>query len=129
VIDGTVIHSVISPGVRVESGALVRDSVVMNDSIIRAGAVVDRCILDKDIEIGAGAQVGVGDNTTPNLLEPSNLNTGITIVGKEAHVPAGAIIGRNCRIDANTMPNDYNQLQVPCGATISKRGVMKSKSK
>ena len=121
VIEGTVIHSVLSPGVRVESGAVVRDSVVMTDTIIRTGAVVDRCVLDKEIEIGAGAQVGAGDMMTPNLLEPANLNTGITIAGKQAHIPAGAIIGRNCRIDAATTPADYDQLQVPSGATISKR--------
>jgi glucose-1-phosphate adenylyltransferase len=119
VIDGTVIHSVLSPGVCVEPGAVVRDSVIMDDTIIRAGAVIDRCILDKEIEIGAGTQVGAGDDMTPNLLEPGNLNTGITIVGKRARVPAGAIIGRNCRIDANTTPKDYDQLQVPSGAAIS----------
>jgi glucose-1-phosphate adenylyltransferase len=119
VIDGTVIHSVLSPGVCVEPGAVVRDSVIMDDTIIRAGAVIDRCILDKEIEIGAGTQVGAGDDMTPNLLEPGNLNTGITIIGKRARVPAGAIIGRNCRIDANTTPKDYDQLQVPSGAAIS----------
>jgi glucose-1-phosphate adenylyltransferase len=119
VIDGTVIHSVLSPGVCVEPGAVVRDSVIMDDTIIRAGAVIDRCILDKEIEIGAGTQVGAGDDMTPNLLEPGNLNTGITIVGKRARVPAGAIVGRNCRIDANTTPKDYDQLQVPSGAAIS----------
>jgi glucose-1-phosphate adenylyltransferase len=121
VIQGTVIHSVLSPGVCVEQGAVVRDSVIMNDTIIRAGAVIDRCVLDKEIEIGAGTQVGAGDDMTPNLLEPGNINTGITIVGKRARVPAGAIIGRNCRIDANTTPKDYDQQQVPSGATISQR--------
>ena len=121
VIDGTVIHSVLSPGVCVEPGAVVRDSVIMDDTIIRAGALIDRCVLDKDIEIGAGTQVGVGEDMTPNLLEPANINNGITIVGKSACVPAGAIIGRNCRIDANTTPRDYEQLQVPSGATISPR--------
>lgn len=118
-IEGTVIHSILSPGVCVESGALVRDSVIMNDTMIRAGAVIDCCILDKEIEIGAGTYIGAGDEMTPNLLEPSNLNTGITIIGKRARVPAGASIGRNCRIDANTSDKDYAQLQVPSGATIS----------
>jgi glucose-1-phosphate adenylyltransferase len=121
VINGTVIHSVLSPGACVEAGAVVRDSVIMNDTIIRAGAVIDHCVLDKEIEIGAGTQVGVGDDMTPNLLEPANINTGITIIGKRAHIPAGASIGRNCRIDANTTPKDYDQLQVPSGATISQR--------
>ncbi len=53
---------------------------------------------------------------TPNLLEPANINTGVTIIGKRAGVPGGALLGRNCRIDANTTPKDYDQLQVPSGA-------------
>lgn len=121
VIKGTVINSVLSPGVVVEAGAIVRDSVLMNDTIVRSGAVVDRCVLDKEIEIGADAQVGAGDDNTPNQLEPANINTGITIIGKRARVPAGATIGRNCRIDPNTTPEDYEQLHVPSGATISPR--------
>lgn len=121
VIDGTVVNSVLSPGVIVEAGATVRDSVIMNDTIIRAGAVVDRCVLDKEIEIGKGACVGMGDDSTPNQLEPKNIYTGITIVGKRAVIPAGASIGRNCRIDPNTSAEDYDQLEVPGGGTISPR--------
>ncbi|HEX9118758.1 MAG TPA: glucose-1-phosphate adenylyltransferase [Anaerolineae bacterium] len=121
VVEGTVIHSILSPGVCVEEGAIVRDSVIMNDTIIRAGAVVDRCVLDKQIEVGAGAKVGQGKDLTPNQLEPANLDTGITIVGKRARVPAGATMGRNCRIDAGTTERDYDQLEVPSGGTISLR--------
>ena len=54
VIDGTVVNSVLSPGVRVDVGAVVRDSIVMFDSVIRSGAVVDRAILDKEVVIGPG---------------------------------------------------------------------------
>ena len=36
VIDGTVEHSVLSPGVRVARGAVVRDSIVMFDAVIEA---------------------------------------------------------------------------------------------
>jgi glucose-1-phosphate adenylyltransferase len=84
VIEGTVVHSVLSPGVIVKAGAVVRDSVIMNDVIVGEGAVVDRCVLDKDITIGPGAKVGFGDDNTPNQLEPANLDTGITIAGKGA---------------------------------------------
>jgi glucose-1-phosphate adenylyltransferase len=121
VIEGTVIHSVLSPGVRVEAGAVVRDSVIMDDTIIRAGAVIDRSILDKEVEIGAGTKVGAGEDLTPNLHEPANIYSGITIVGKRAQVPAGAIIGRNCCIGANTTGKDYNQLFIPSGATIGQQ--------
>jgi glucose-1-phosphate adenylyltransferase len=121
VIEGTVVNSVLSPGVWVEPGAQVRDSIIMNDTVVRTGALVDRCVLDKEIEIGAGAQVGVGDDNTPNQLEPANINTGITIVGKRASIPARASIGRNCRIDPGTSKDDYEQLDVPSGGTITRR--------
>ncbi len=120
IIYGTVINSVLSPGVHVERGAVVRDSVIMNGTAIRAGAQIDRCVLDKEIEIGADAQVGGGDDTTPNELEPGNINTGITIIGKRARIPACAIIGRNCRIDANVTPAAFEQLEIPSGATVSR---------
>lgn len=118
-INGTVINSVLSPGVRVERGAVVRDSVIMNDTTILSGAVIDRCVMDKEIVIGAGAQVGVGDDNRPNEREPGNIHTGITIVGKRAHVPDGAVIGRNCRIDGNVTPADFELLEIPSGATVS----------
>ena len=37
VINGTVVNSVLSPGVRVDVGAVVRDSIVMFDTVIRTG--------------------------------------------------------------------------------------------
>lgn len=121
VIDGVVVNSILSPGVRVEAGAMVRDSIIMNDTVIRAGAVIDRCVLDKEIEVGAGAQVGVGKDNPPNQLEPANINTGITIVGKRACIPAAAVIGRNCRIDPGTTKDDYAKIKVPSGDTISRQ--------
>jgi glucose-1-phosphate adenylyltransferase len=121
VINGTVINSILSPGVRVEKGAVVRDSVIMNDTTIRAGAQIKRCVLDKEIEVGANAQLGAGDDDTPNKLEPGNINTGITIAGKRAQIPAGAVIGRNCRIDPNTSLEDYASLEVPSGETIVRK--------
>jgi glucose-1-phosphate adenylyltransferase len=120
VINGTVINSVLSPGVRVERGAVVRDSVVMNDTTIKAGALIDRCVLDEEIEIGADAQVGAGNDHTPNQLEPANLNTGITIVGKRARIPAGATVGRNCRIDPNVTPDDFGRLHILSGAVVAR---------
>ena len=123
VIQGKVINSVLSPGVIVEKGAVVRDSVIMNDTIIRAGATVNRCVLDKEIEVGAGASLGEGKDDTPNQNEPANIHTGITIAGKRARIPAGAVIGRNCRIDPSTTPDDYETIKIPSGGTVSKKGV------
>ena len=77
VINGMVVNSVLSPGVRVDVGAVIRDSIVMFDTVIRSGAVVDRAILDKEVVIGQTAIVGDGpDYDTPNRQEPGRLNTG-----------------------------------------------------
>src|SRR5690606_4952656 len=79
VIDGTVEHSVLSPGVRVAAGATVRDSIVMFDAVVEAGAVLDRVIVDKEAWIGPRARVGSGDDLRPNRDEPERLYAGITL--------------------------------------------------
>ena len=93
----------------------------MTDTTIKAGAEVDRCVGDNEIEIGAGARVGVGDDETPTQAEPGNLNTGITIVGKQARIPSGVAVGRNCRIDSNVMTADFDDLEIPAGVTLTHR--------
>ncbi len=81
-IHGHVERSVLSPGVLVEEGAIVRDSIVLFDAAIGAGAVVDRTVIDKEVVIGPSAYVGFGDDVTANQTEPGRLNTGITLVGQ-----------------------------------------------
>jgi glucose-1-phosphate adenylyltransferase len=122
IIAGTVERSVLSPGVRVDPGAIVRDSVVMFDCHIRAGAVVDRSILDKYVSVGPNAVVGMGDDfTTPNKAEPTRLNTGITLVGKRAAIPAGARIGRNVRIGEDVRSADFSSRTVRSGGSVMHR--------
>ena len=119
VIDGTVEHSVLSPGVRVAAGATVRDSIVMFDTAVEADAILDRAIVDKEAWIGQGARVGATDEMQPNVDEPERLNAGITLVGKRARVPAGVEIGRNCRIDPGVVEGDFGDVSnVPSGSTI-----------
>ena len=94
-IEGTVERSVLSPGVHVAEGAIVRDSVILYDAVIEAGAIVDRCIIDKRAVIGAGARVGDGDDNQPNAALPHVLNTGLTLIGEKSTVPEGLTLGRN----------------------------------
>ncbi len=122
VIHGTVVNSVLSPGVRVEVGAVVRDSIVMFDSVIRSNAVVDRAILDKEVVVGQGSIVGHGPDDPPNRDEPTRLNTGITVVGKQAVIPRGTRIGRNVRIDEGVRSGDFRSRSVPTGGTIRQGG-------
>jgi len=62
--------------------------------------------------------LGEGPPDVPNRLEPRNLCSGITIVGKSAEIPDGVRIGRNCRIDPKVTPSDFPQREVPSGESI-----------
>jgi glucose-1-phosphate adenylyltransferase len=117
-IEGRVVRSVISPGVVVAPGALVRDSIILTDTVISEGATVDRAIIDKKVVVGENAQVGVGEENTPNRREPSRINTGLTLIGKGSHIPANARIGRNCVIGVRRTHKDFADLVVPSGETI-----------
>jgi glucose-1-phosphate adenylyltransferase len=115
---GRVEHSVLSPGVYVGPNAVVKDSILMTDAVIERGAMVDRSILDKETRVGVRAVVGEGDPATPNRLQPERLDTGITILGKWAVVPAGTHIGRNCMIDAGVQESDYAGKIIHSGESI-----------
>ena len=118
-VDGSIERSVLSPGVRVAEGAIVRDSVLLHDVVIEAGAVVERCIVDRKAVIRSGARVGDGDDNTPNGTLSEVLNTGITLVGKNAVVPESMVIGRNVVVHAFADESAYGKKKrVPSGANI-----------
>jgi glucose-1-phosphate adenylyltransferase len=118
VLEGTLERSVISPGVVIERGAVVRDSVVMHRCRIEEGAIVDRAILDKDVRVGKGARVGCG-NVVPNCQYPQTLSSGVTVIGKSAAIPAGLQIGRSCVVSPDMRASDFSQPEIPSGAVIS----------
>jgi glucose-1-phosphate adenylyltransferase len=121
-IHGMVVNSVLSPGVTVEMGAVVRDSIVMFDTVIRSGAVVDRAILDKEVVVGQGAIVGDGpDFDRPNKKEPNRLTSGITVVGKRAIVPRGARLGRNVKVASDVRSADFARRVVRSGESVEIR--------
>ena len=73
---------------------------VFADSIIEENAVVDLAILDKRVYVGAGSRVGDGDGLdVANKKFPTHLYTGISLIGKEAMIPPGVRIGRNCIVN------------------------------
>ncbi|MGI9599327.1 MAG: glucose-1-phosphate adenylyltransferase [Acidimicrobiales bacterium] len=77
---GTVHNSVISPGVRIAAGAVVENSIVMDDAVIGPDAVVKGAILDKNVELKAGAKLGVDSAEDADRFTVSE--RGIVAVGK-----------------------------------------------
>jgi glucose-1-phosphate adenylyltransferase len=116
VIEGTVEHSVLSPGVVVRRGAFVRHSIVMTDAVIEEKAVVDHAILDKRVQVGAGARICWEDDRAPSI--PANLQGRLTVVGKNTLIPAHTRIGHNCTIAADLGPDVFETDQVASGMAI-----------
>lgn len=56
---GGVNRSILFPGVRVQDEAIVEDAILLNDVIIGEGAQVRRCIIDKNVVVPAGEEIGV----------------------------------------------------------------------
>ena len=122
-IRGTVVNSVLSPGVVVEEGAVVRDSILFQDCVIKKGAVVDLAILDKNVEVGENAVVGHGDGHKVISHEhPKHLYTGISLLGKRCMVPPNKKIGRNCIINPYTQLEAYPKDDILDGETLYANG-------
>jgi glucose-1-phosphate adenylyltransferase len=119
VIRGTVLHSVLSPGVHVSPGAVVRDSIILNDTWIGPGSIIDKSIIDVNCFIGGGAIVGDGDDGPPNEAMPDKLNTGINIIGEHSAIPDGKRLGRNILVSSYVTEDDFPEGDVMAGATIT----------
>ena len=96
---GKVENSILFHSVVVEEGAVVRYSILMPGTVVKAGAVVEYAIVAESATIGENARVG----TAPPPDAQSAEDWGIAVVaqgirvGKEAVVPAKAMITRNVK--------------------------------
>ncbi|MDR2983614.1 MAG: glucose-1-phosphate adenylyltransferase [Nocardiopsaceae bacterium] len=82
---GLVSHSVLSPGVRVNSWARVENSVIMHNTTVGRNAVVRNAILDKNVVVPDHAQVGV-DKAQDKARGFVVSAGGVTVVGKGQEV-------------------------------------------
>jgi glucose-1-phosphate adenylyltransferase len=117
-IEGRIEHSIISPGVQVAEGAVVKDSIIMDNTHIGRNSIINRSILDKEITIEPDCHIGFGDDFRINRLYPEVLNTGLTIIGKRTIIPSGYRIGRNCIIYDSVVEGDLSPAEVKSGETI-----------
>jgi glucose-1-phosphate adenylyltransferase len=83
---GLVRNSVLSPGVRVNSWSRVERAVLLHNTHVGRRAVVQDAILDKNVVVPEGVQVGVDkvyDRERGFVVSPG----GVTVVGKGQAVP------------------------------------------
>ena len=57
VVEGTVENSILFRGVHIEKGAVVKDSIIMQDGLVKSGAELQYCILDKQATVLEGTRM------------------------------------------------------------------------
>lgn len=117
-IEGEVHHSVLSPGVKVKKGVVIRDSVIMHDCIIGENSCLDYVIIDKEVRIAPDCHVGISEIKCLNYQFPNHLPLGLTVIGKNSDLPSGLRIGRNCIINPMTQADQFATSSLACGTTI-----------
>lgn len=110
-IGGIVERSILSPGVKVEEGAIIRDSIIFHESTIHKDAVVEQVICDKDVVIGEGSHIGIGNHSQPNEQFPEAYHSGITVIGKDVKIGNHATIGKNCLIYPGSVVQHSEKIQ------------------
>jgi glucose-1-phosphate adenylyltransferase len=118
-IAGTVRNSVLSPGVRVEAGASVVDSILLDDVVVEAGAKLDRVISDKRTWFGPECTVGDGPTVVSKEM-PNSLKSGATLVAADLRIPPKARIGRGCIIH-HGVPASAMEKPLASGQSLSAR--------
>jgi glucose-1-phosphate adenylyltransferase len=111
-IKGHVENSVLSPGVEVEEGAVVVNSIIMGNTHIGYQSVIDRCILDEDVNIGEFCRIGSGAGLLPG-------NWDITVLGKGVNIPDQTLIERKCKILPGVGPDVLHSHLIPSGTVVS----------
>jgi glucose-1-phosphate adenylyltransferase len=82
---GSIESSVLSPNVRVHEDAKVDHSVILSHVVIGRNAVVHRAILDKNVVVPDGAQIGV-DSEADDARGFTVSEGGVTVVAKGVRV-------------------------------------------
>jgi glucose-1-phosphate adenylyltransferase len=135
------------PPVMVQSGAVVRDSMLTDGTVIAAGARVERSVISPGVYIGpnavvrdsiiftdsyieAGARVeraiidkrvSIGHNCHVGQIDLKAEGLGITTVGKSAQIPNGVRIGRGAVIGTNVTEEAFVRKVVGKGKTVESK--------
>ena len=118
---GEVHNCIISSGVVIGEGAVVRDSIVMRDAQIGQGCVIDKAIIAENTKIGDHAVLGIGSDVS-NRLKPAIYSFGLVTIGENSVIPESVQIGKNTAISGVTSREDYPDGVLESGETLIKAG-------
>ncbi len=118
---GEVHNCIISSGVVIGEGAVVRDSIIMRDAQIGQGCVIDKAIIAENTKIGDHVVLGIGSDV-PNRLKPAIYSFGLVTIGENSVIPESVQIGKNTAISGVTSREDYPDGVLESGETLIKAG-------
>ncbi len=97
-IDGTVRNSILFPGVRVMQGAVVENSVLFFSNIVGENCRLNKVVADVNTTYGNNVVAG------PEIC---NVDSQVTVIGWNNHVPDGTIIGEGATIYPNLSSQNW----------------------
>ena len=118
---GEVYNSVIGCGVTIGKGSVVRDSIIMNNTVIKEGCELNKAIIAENVRIGSHVRLGVGDEAE-NETDPHIYNSGIVTIGEKSVLPDGVTGGKNSCIFGVTTLDDFQDKSLASGKTLIKAG-------
>ena len=118
---GEVINSVIGAGVTIAKGAVVRDSIVMQGSVIGASTEVNKAIIAENVRIGSNVKLGVGEYA-PSTYDQKVYQFDLVTIGENSIIPDGVQVGKNTAIAGETTVGDYPDGLLASGNYIIKAG-------
>lgn len=89
-IEGTVINSIIGPRVKIEKGAVVKDSIIFKGVLVKEKAQINYSIIDENVIISSNASIG-------GEISPTER---IAVIGRDVIIPQGAVINGGANIEA-----------------------------
>lgn len=118
---GEVRSCVLSSGVTVGKGSIIRDSIIMRDVEIGENCVIEKAVIAENAGIGDRVVIGIGSDT-PNRMRPDIYNGGLAVIGEDSRIPSGVQIGKNTAVSGRTSAADYCDRVLPSGETLIKAG-------
>lgn len=129
------------PPVRIQSGAIIRDSLLTDGTIVAPGALVERSVLSPGVYVGpnavvresviltdsyieAGAKVEraiidkicvIGHSAQVGRAEEHETGHGLVVIGKNTYLPAGLEVEQGVMIGTDLRPEDFTDDHLPAG--------------
>lgn len=118
---GEVYNSVIGCGVTIGKDTVVRDSIIMNGTVIGAGCELNKAIIAENVQVGDNVRLGIGEEAD-NETDPHIYNSSIVTIGEKSMIPDGVAIGKNSCVFGVTTLEDYPGNCLASGKTLIKAG-------